>query len=231
MALCKATKKAEENSLLTTRAEIVVYMGEDSRLISLECYDFGVCWTFELDNDKKLASMVNSVRLSLAKCAEHLADWIDSKNELCLVRAWSEVEEAYETALSFNLSRPTGAAAGRDKIIYDWFFVDLESCPPPGNCLTSTLAAFTNYLLVTAVESHSIQSIVSKNFILPVCNSVWIFLDLLQQFWTRDSSPGDVIDPASKTIINPRRLTTLTIAKMKNPQLGIELLLPDRLNL
>lgn len=215
--------------MLTSRAEIVIYIIEDSRLISIECYEFDVCWTFELDNEKKLESMVNSVRDKLAKCSEHLANWVDFRNELWLVKAWLEIEEAYETALSFNLTKPIRPAAGSDKILYDWFFVSLESCPPPSKNLTLTLAGFANCLLLATVESHSVQSALAKNFILPVCNSVWIFLDILQQFWTRTTT--DVVDPASKTIKNPRRLTDLTIAKMQNPRLGIELLLPDRLNL
>ena len=222
------------DSCLTARAEIYVRsdVGCDLRLITIQCYEFDFLWTFTLDNEGMLGRMVSAVRQKLFQCVQHVASYAETQNDVYLVRAWIEIEGAYEASCPFNIAAETFQYVDNQSLAYDWFTVGLEAVPPPGQSLTQTLQNLSNYFLtiLTVVEALTKKQLAIRNLILPICNSIWLFLDIMQRFWTR-SSYTDEFDVTNREITNLRPLTDLAIANLQNPILGLQLLTPDALNL
>lgn len=217
---------------MTARAEIYVRSKAscERRLITIQCYDFDFLWTFILDNDGMLGSMVSRVRQRLLSCVQHVASYAESQSDIYLVRAWIEIEGAYEASCPFDIATGTFQHADSGSLAYDWFTVGLEAVPPPGQSLTQTLYNLSNYLLSAIVEALPIKQLAIRNLILPICNSLWLFLDIMQRFWTR-SSYANELNLTSREITHPRPLTELAIASLTHPIVGLHLLMPDNLNL
>ena len=216
---------------MTARAEVYVRSASIySRRITIQCYDFDFIWTFNLDTDNQLSTMVSCVRQKLIACARNVATFTETQNDIYLVRAWIEIENAFEASCPFHVNSASFENADNNSLMYDWLWVGLESVPPPGQSLSQTLQNLSNYIFTTIFESPIVTRLAIKNLILPICNSLWLFLDILQRFWTR-TTYADELNLATREIKNPRPLTDLAIAGMQNPILGTSLLLPDVLNL
>lgn len=214
---------------MTARAEIYVSSNPSyDRLITIRCYDFDFQWTLVLDNDGKLDKMISAVKQKLIMCVHHVAGHVVNDNDICLIRAWIEIEEAYEAACSFTAD-PSGHFKYANPLAYDWFNVGLEAVPPPGQSLSLTLLNLSNYILTIPVESIAVKQLAIRNLILPICNSAWIFLDLLQLFTSNQRSCSVKIDLSTRNIETLRPLTELAIANT-NSDIS-RLLLPDVLHL
>lgn len=215
---------------MTARAEVYVRSASiASRQITIQCYDFDFIWTFNLDTDGRLGTMVSCVRQKLIACVRNVATFAETHNDIYLVRAWIEIENAVEASCPFHVNSTSFEITDDNSLMYDWLRVGLESVPPPGQSLTQTLQNLSNYIFTTIFESPIVTRLAIKNLILPICNSLWIFLDILQRFWTR-TTYADELNMATREMKNPRPLTDLAIAGMQNPILGVSLLLPDVLN-
>lgn len=217
---------------MTARAEIYVRSKAscDLRLITIQCYDFDFLWTFVLDNEGLLGRMVSGVRQKLLRCVQHVASYAETQNDIYLVRAWIEIENAYEASCPFDIATGNFEYADKQSLAYDWFTVGLEAVPPPGQSLSQTLQNVSNYFLTTMVETPTVKQLAIKNLILPICNSLWLFLDIMQRFWTR-SSYTDELNLLTREITDPRPLTNLVVASLQAPNLVLHILMPDSLNL
>lgn len=211
---------------MTARAEI--YLSSNSshdRLITIRCYDFDFQWTLVLDNVGKFDAMIATAKQKLLICVQHIAGYVVNHNDIYLIRAWIEIEKAYEATCTF-VTEPSGHFKYETPLAYDWFNVGLEAVPPPGQSLSCTLFNLSNYILTLPLELMQVKQFAIRNLILPICNSTWIFLDILQRFTSDHNSCSVKLKLSNREFETPRPLTDLVVTNTNH-----RLLLPDALHL
>lgn len=174
--------------------------------------------------------MVSRVKETLLNCVQNIASFVEAQDDIYLVNAWTEIENAYEASCPFHVNPISFETADQNCLMYDWLNVGLESVPPPGRSLSQTLQNLSNYIFTTIFEAPNVTRLAIKNLIIPICNSVWLFLDILQRFWTR-STYADELNSTTREIKHLRPLTVIALANMKTPNLDPSLIMPDDLNL